>query len=37
MEVYGCTRCLTDESKHDITRYKRKLKALGIIDEKNIY
>ncbi len=35
--IYGYCRCSTNESKQDITRQERDLKALGVIDNKNIY
>lgn len=37
MTTYGYARCSTDESKQDINRQKRELKALGCVEEKNIY
>ena len=37
MTTYGYARCSTDENKQDINRQKRELKALGCMDEKNIY
>ena len=37
MTTYGYARCSTDENKQDINRQKRELKALGCVDEKNIY
>lgn len=37
MATYGYARCSTDENKQDINRQKRELKALGYVDEKNIY
>ncbi|OOM73985.1 DNA-invertase hin [Clostridium puniceum] len=35
--VYGYCRCSTNETKQDIGRQERDLKALGVIDKKNIY
>jgi len=35
--IYGYARCSTDETKQDINRQKRELKALGVSDDKNIY
>ncbi|WP_297428690.1 recombinase family protein [Clostridium sp.] len=35
--VYGYCRCSTNENKQDITRQERDLKALGVVDKKNIY
>lgn len=37
MAVYGYCRCSTDESKQDINRQIRELKALGVPDAKHIY
>lgn len=37
MTTYGYARCSTDENKQDINRQKRELKALGCVDEENIY
>lgn len=37
MTTYGYARCSTDENKQDINRQKRELKALGCLDEKDIY
>ena len=37
MTTYGYARCSTDENKQDINRQKRELKALGCVNEKNIY
>lgn len=37
MTTYGYARCLTNENKQDINRQKRELKALGGVEEKNIY
>ena len=37
MTTYGYARCSTDDNKQDINRQKRELKALGCLDEKNIY
>lgn len=37
MTIYGYARCSTNENKQDINRQKRELKALGGVDEKNIY
>lgn len=36
-EIYGYARCSTNESKQDISRQKRDLKALGVAEDKNIY
>ena len=35
--VYGYARCSTNESRQDIDRQKRELKALGVKDDKYIY
>lgn len=37
MTVYGYCRCSTNETKQDITRQERELKALGVTDKYNIY
>nr|WP_302597961.1 recombinase family protein [uncultured Cellulosilyticum sp.] len=37
MAIYGYARCSTDESRQDINRQKRELKALGCTDENNMY
>ena len=37
MTIYGYARCSTNENKQDINRQKRELKALGGVEEKNIY
>ena len=37
MTTYGYARCSTNENKQDINRQKRELKALGCVEEKNIY
>ena len=37
MGIYGYARCSTDESRQDINRQKRELKALGCTDERNMY
>ncbi len=37
MTTYGYARCSTNENKQDINRQKRELKALGGVEEKNIY
>jgi DNA invertase Pin-like site-specific DNA recombinase len=37
VEIYGYARCSTDESRQDINRQKRELKALGCTDERNMY
>lgn len=37
MATYGYARCSTTESRQDINRQKRELKALGCTEEKNIY
>lgn len=35
--TYGYARCSTDESRQDIDRQKRELRALGIVEDKHIY
>ena len=35
--IYGYCRCSTNESKQDISRQERELKALGVTDKKYIY
>lgn len=35
--IFGYCRCSTNESKQDITRQERDLKALGVTDKKHIY
>jgi len=35
--IFGYCRCSTNESKQDISRQERELKALGVNDKKNIY
>ncbi len=35
--VYGYARCSTNESRQDIDRQKRDLKALGVPDDKHIF
>lgn len=35
--IYGYCRCSTNETKQDISRQERELKALGVTDKKNIY
>jgi DNA invertase Pin-like site-specific DNA recombinase len=35
--IYGYCRCSTNESRQDITRQERDLKALGVTDKNNIY
>lgn len=35
--IFGYCRCSTNESKQDISRQERDLKALGVTDKKNIY
>ncbi|WP_160687487.1 recombinase family protein [Clostridium sp. C2-6-12] len=35
--VYGYCRCSTNETKQDITRQERELKALGVTESKYIY
>lgn len=35
--VYGYARCSTNESRQDIDRQKRELRALGVSDDKRIY
>ncbi|SFU66202.1 Site-specific DNA recombinase [Clostridium sp. DSM 8431] len=37
MTAYGYCRCSTNETKQDITRQERELKALGVTDKYNIY
>lgn len=37
MAIYGYARCSTDESRQDINRQKRELKALGCTDENKMY
>lgn len=37
MAIYGYARCSTDESRQDINRQKRELKAVGCTDENNMY
>ena len=37
MTTYGYARCSTNENKQNINRQRRELKALGCVDEKNIY
>lgn len=37
MAIYGYARCSTDESRQDINRQKRGLKALGCTDEDKMY
>ena len=34
---YGYARCSTDESRQDIDRQKRELKAMGVTDETRLY
>ena len=34
---YGYARCSTDESRQDINRQKRELKAMGVTDETRLY
>lgn len=36
MTVYWYCRCSTNETKQDITRQERELKALGVTDKHNI-
>ena len=36
-KIYGYCRCSTDETKQDIGRQEKELKALGVIDKKLIY
>lgn len=36
-KIYGYCRCSTNETKQDISRQERDLKALGVTDKKNIY
>lgn len=35
--IYGYCRCSTNETKQDISRQERELKALGVTDKKYIY
>lgn len=35
--IYGYCRCSTNETKQDISRQERELKALGVINKKHIY
>ena len=35
--TYGYARCSTDESRQDIDRQKRELRALGVVEDKHIY
>lgn len=35
--IYGYARCSTNESRQDIDRQKRELRALGVTDDKYIY
>ncbi len=35
--IYGYARCSTNESRQDIDRQKRELKALGVQEDKHIY
>ena len=35
--IYGYCRCSTNETKQDISRQERDLKALGVTDKKNIF
>lgn len=35
--IYGYARCSTNESRQDIDRQKRELKALGVSEDKHIY
>lgn len=35
--IYGYCRCSTNETKQDISRQERELKALGVMDKKYIY
>ncbi|VYU68155.1 recombinase family protein [Clostridium butyricum] len=37
MAIYGYCRCSTDETKQDINRQVRELKAMGVPDAKHIY
>ena len=37
MSVYGYCRCSTNETRQDISRQERDLKALGVVDKNNIY
>lgn len=37
MTIYGYCRCSTNETRQDISRQERDLKALGVADKKNIY
>lgn len=36
-KIYGYCRCSTNETKQDISRQERELKALGVVDKDNIY
>ena len=36
-KIYGYCRCSTNETKQDISRQERELKALGVTDKKHIY
>lgn len=35
--IFGYCRCSTNESKQDISRQERDLKALGVTDKRNVY
>ena len=35
--IYGYARCSTDETRQDIDRQRRELKALGVAEDKHIY
>lgn len=37
MSVYGYCRCSTNETKQDISRQERDLKAMGVTDKNNIF
>lgn len=37
MSVYGYCRCSTNETKQDISRQERELKAMGVADKNNIF
>lgn len=36
-KIYGYCRCSTNETKQDISRQERELKALGVTDKNNIF
>lgn len=37
MSIFGYARCSTDESRQDINRQKRELKAFGVASEEDMY